>query len=285
MAANFVSVEDTATGVTTGTTTGTTGPYDDVDNGTTDAAAEQGPSPTQCLAQYRQWEDTTGLRDTGSLLTVEVVHVRPTTAAAIGSRIAMSPVRRSHRTTDAGDDASLASSIATSAVTFAIGTKPGKDTPKKTADAARACLLDPTSPCAAKALAAETGLPFRPNPALNVRVASERAAGPRILNAFGPPSGAVGGGIACTPRRRALTGMGLMACGLPPMSPTPVKLATGQRVAASARKSTVRKAAMSSYAVRERGDENDDEEDDDETAAGEGDVQDDVMQQLLFGDE
>jgi hypothetical protein len=221
------------------------------------------------MIAYRTWEHNTGLDATGSFVTVESVRVRPSVAAVSGSRIAMSPVRRSHRTTDAEE--------ATSAI-VACSTADSTTEDADLAAPAPLYLADPTSPAAGKQLVKDTGLPYRPNPALAVRVASERQAGPRIVASS---LGAVG--IACTPRRRAETTYrsNLLVCGLPPMTPTPAKAVASTRKGATARRTSARKSVLQRSAVQE-GREDDDEEYD----GGDGEpVDDEVLQQLLFSDD
>lgn len=200
---------------------------------------------------------------TGSFLALEEVRLKPAYANRLGAPYAITPVRRSYRTSECDD------AIVGGPEVFAFPSAAADD------DA------QPSIP----ALAAQAGIAFKHNKAVDVRVASE--GGPVIATLAPlpaaclpppppscvkgrPPIGVVplglGLGLGCTPRRRGAAGaMSMLACGLPPMSPTPGKLLTELRATAG-------RTASPSLAEQE-------EEADTEAAS------DDVVQQLLFGDE
>lgn len=235
-------------------------------------------------ASYFRWEELQGLDHTGSYVAVEEVKVPRREAARLGNPMAMSPVRRSHRTTDADEAIVMhgavglpgplvAAASPSSAAAEDATTVPVAATAAATRAAASvAAMATAAAPASAAPVVTFScpSVPFRENKALEVRVKSEQEAGPRIVAAFHappPPSLAALGGIAgATPLRRAV---GMLACGMPPMTP-----ATCQPFTMRKATSAYRSMGTVGMSVRHAGERPLELEEDPA-----------VMHQLLFGDD
>jgi hypothetical protein len=245
-----------------------------------DTVAE--PVTTGCDAQSESHADVSGRERThvvlpectqnlGSFVTVEPVPLKPREVARLGSPMALSPVRRSYRTIDGESGVGGA--------------------PLPVADVATVATV-----------MMSTGLSYCHNKAVDVRVATEPpvstvhivvpAGGGGAVKAAAAAAAAAAVptafGIACTPRRRNLKSASLstmltLTCGLPPMSPTPSKLAT-MSTAMSAAMSTRRSTAALRSARRVPASPCIAEDGDDDHA-GDSEQNVDEMAQLLFGDE